>query len=422
MFRMWSRNMTHLPGSRWPILGVALLTMLLGWGGRALGADISLKPSLGVGEEYTDNVFETYAGKRTDFITHLRPNFLLSYQTPFWAWNLGYDLDYRYYAKGSRKDDATHNGSLVGNIKLVDEKLFLDLSETYKRVSLDTSRDTTLESFDQSQSNQNVATVSPWMLLRPTATTSARVGYRYVNTWYQSSEAVSKQENVGFLQLSYELMPRLSATAGYTVSRQDSDEGDSVSQTALAGVKYEHAKESLISVQAGYSWLDAGQMNSNHPFWSVAAEQMFDRTKLSLGTERKYGDDPLRSVTLTSTYFADLSTKFDRGSVGIRQSYMRLEELDTNTVQSDTYTTSLSGRYDLTARLMWHLNFTYDHIDIFYANGFTRRFLTDTGLAYQLSDTLSLSGTYKMVHLYSPVIPVDNKTVNRGILEIRKTF
>lgn len=419
---MRSLTVMYLPDTRFAVLGAALFAMLLGWGGTALGADISVKSSFGLGEEYTDNVFETYAGKKTDFITHLRPNFLLGYQTPFWAWNLGYDLDYRYYAKGSRKDDATHNGTVAGNIKLLDEKLFLDLSETYKKVSLDASRDTTLESLDQSQSNQNVVTVSPWMLLRPTAAASAKVGYRYVNTWYESSDAVSKQQHVGFLQLSYELMPRLSATAGHTVVRQDSDQGDSVSHTALAGVKYEHAKDSLISVQAGYSWLEAGQTNSNHPFWSVAAEHMFDRTKLSVGTERKYGDDPLRSMTLTSSYFADLSTKFDRGNLGIRQSFSRLDELDTDTVQSDTYTTSLSARYDLSARLMWHLNFTYDHIDIFYANGFTRRFLTDTGLAYQLSDTLSLSGAYKMVHLYSPVIPEDNKTVNRGILEIRKTF
>src|SRR6266567_5518108 len=46
-----------------------------------------INPSIAVSEEFTDNVFQSQANKKSDFITHLSPGLAFKYRTPFWDWD-----------------------------------------------------------------------------------------------------------------------------------------------------------------------------------------------------------------------------------------------------------------------------------------------------------------------------------------------
>lgn len=72
------------------------------FGATAHASEFSIIPSIAVGEEYTDNVFQTQTDKKTEFITHLTPGLAFNYRAPFWDWDLAYLLDYRYYARNSQ--------------------------------------------------------------------------------------------------------------------------------------------------------------------------------------------------------------------------------------------------------------------------------------------------------------------------------
>ncbi|HEX2768054.1 MAG TPA: TIGR03016 family PEP-CTERM system-associated outer membrane protein, partial [Geobacteraceae bacterium] len=112
----------------------------------AHASDFSILPSIAVSEEYTDNVFQTQTDKKTEFITHLTPGLAFIYRAPFWDWDLAYILDYRYYARNSQGGQFSHYLDTKGNLRVIENFLFLDISDSFKKVSLDVNRDTTADS------------------------------------------------------------------------------------------------------------------------------------------------------------------------------------------------------------------------------------------------------------------------------------
>ncbi|TLN00877.1 TIGR03016 family PEP-CTERM system-associated outer membrane protein, partial [bacterium] len=145
----------------------------------AYAGELSFHPYIAISEEFTDNVYESRDEKQSDFVTRFLPGMTFKYVAPLWDWDLAYNLDYRLYARNSRSDETTHNLAAKGHVKLIDERLFLDISDTFKRVSLDVSRDYTQEGLYSNQSDSNILTVSPYAIFRPGGQTTIKTGYRY---------------------------------------------------------------------------------------------------------------------------------------------------------------------------------------------------------------------------------------------------
>ena len=95
--------------------------------------------------------------------------------------------------------NTANNINANGLVKIIDEKLFLQLSDVYTQVSLDVTRDTTNDSLNGNQTDQNIGTVSPYLVLRPTSNLILKTGYRYINTWYKDPASISKQDHQGFV-------------------------------------------------------------------------------------------------------------------------------------------------------------------------------------------------------------------------------
>ena len=389
-----------------------------------LAADFSIKPSLTISEEYTDNVFESNRGKRSDYITRAQPGVALKYNAPLWDWNLGYGFDYRYYARGSRSDETTHNINAKGLVKLIDEVLFLELSDVYRRVSLDVTRDTTNESLRNNQSDQNVGVVSPYLVLHPTARLTLKTGYRYVNTWYKDQSAISKQDHIGFINSSYELTPTFFLTGDYTFTRDIPERGSSFYRhEAYLGPRYEYSEKSFIYAQGGViaSNYDNGTHTLN-PSWNAGLTHNFDTLIARISTGMKYSDDPLGVSTLETFYSASLTKNLQRGSLTLQGSYTEFSEANGDTLKNKRYSGGFTSAYELLQDLNGRLGFTYENYRELLLGGTTDKYYLDCGLNYNFGKELTVGLNYKYVKYSSATIATDNKQVNRVILEVRKVF
>lgn len=403
---------------------VAALCAVLLASAKSQGADFSIKPMLTVSEEYTDNVFESNLSKRSDYITRTQPGLTLKYQAPFWDWDLGYAFDYRYYARGSRSDDTTHNINAKGLVKLVDEVLFLDLNDTYKRVSLDVTRDTTNESLFQNQSDQNVGAVSPYLVLHPTTRLTLKTGYRYINTWYKDPQAVSKQDHIGFINSSYELSPTFFLTGDYTFTRENPvNDRSFYRHEAYLGTRYEYADKSFIYARGGFiaSDYDNGTHSLN-PSWNAGLTHTFDTVTANLSTGMKYSDDPLGVSTLETSYSTSLTKSLQRGSLTLQGSYTEFSDANTDQLKNKRYSGGFTGAYELMQDLRATLGLTYENYRQPLLGGTTDKYYVDCGLSYSFGKELTAGLTYKYIDYSSARIVADNKQVNRVILEVKKVF
>lgn len=391
---------------------------------QAQGADFSVKPSLSVSEEYTDNVFESNLNKRSDYITRLQPGLALKYNAPLWDWDLGYGFDYRYYVRGSRNDDTTHNINAKGLVKIIDEVLFLELSDVYKRVSLDVTRDNTNESLYSNQSDQNIGIVSPYLVLHPTSHLTLKTGYRYINTWYKDPQAIDKQDHIGFINSSYELTSKFFLTVDYTFTREIPLSNSSFYRhEAYLGPRYEYADKSFIYARGGIiaSDYDNG-IDYFNPSWNAGITHVFDTMTADLSMGMKYSDDPLGNSTLDTSYNISLTKNLQRGSLTLRGSYTEFLDANTDRLKNKRYSGGFTGAYELVQDLRASLGLTYENYENLLRNGTTDKYFVDCGLNYNFGKELTVGLTYKYIDYSSAAIDTDNKQINRVILEVKKTF
>lgn len=404
-------------------IGTVCALLLLG-AARVSGADISIRPTLAISEEYTDNVFDSSVNKRSDYITRAQPGVSLKYMAPFWDWDLGYAFDYRNYARGSRHDDATHNINGRGLIKIADEVLFLEVSDVYQRVSLDVTRDTTIASLSsENQSDQNVGTVSPYLVLRPTSRLTLKTGYRYINTWYEDESAISRQDHLGFITSSYDLSPTLLLTGDYTFTREISRNNGFYQHEAYLGPRFEYAEKSFIHARGGFIGTDYD--NGPHvlnPSWDAGITHTFDTMILNVSTGTRYSADPRDTSTLETSYSASLTKNLPRGSLTLQGSYTEFSDAKADHLENKRNSGGFAGAYELVQDLRATLGLSYEKYRDLLLNGTTDRYFVNCGLNYYFGKELTAAVSYRYINYSSAEIAADNREVNRVMLEVRKVF
>ena len=394
-----------------------------GFASASVAGEITFTPSIMVAEEYNDNIYETWNNRESDFITHLTPGITASYKAPLWDWDLTYSLNYAYYAR-LKEDETTHGISTRGLVRLIDEFLFLEVSDTYRKTSLDVTRDVTQEGvLGGDQTDQNIFTASPYMVFHPTDLTTLRTGYRYTNVWYKESTAVDKTENGAFADLTYQMTDKFSLTGGYVFTNQDTDLQDYNKHDVYGGFRYEYAESSFIHGRAGNSWIGyQGGRDVSNPFWNAGITHTLDTVTLSFDTGVIYTEDPRSVMTEETSYTGRAVKKFNRGEAGISLNYAEYRNTDLDTLETTRYGTGLNGRYDLTESLIGHLNFTAERYNDKLINTYTNRFVVDYGVTYAIAHDLSVGLNHRYIEYSSPGILSDNKRIHRVILSLNKTF
>lgn len=400
-----------------PLLAALIPLALLSF---AHAGEFSFHPSIAISEEFTDNVFEERDNKRSDFITRVIPGIAFTYNAPLWDWELRYAYDYRYYARDSRDQDDTHHLSAHALTRVIKDLLFLDVTDVYERVSLDVSRDRTSESLFLDQSDSNTLIASPYFSFNPGPKTTVRTGYRYRNVWYKEPEGIDRQQHIGFAEATYAYSPKLNLTASYTYTHENSDYSFD-RHAPYVGFRYEYKDRSFLFGQGGYTWFRMrDQGDFNYPFWNGGITHAMGTYTLSLATGVSYPEDPESSVTRQTDYSLTLTKEFSRGNVGLTLSYVDYSGDDVDT--ENRYLAGVTARYEIGARLVASLSAGVERYDDRASNSYTRRIYVNPTLSYPLPKEISLTLSYFFADFYSPRIYEDNYTLNRVMLEARKTF
>jgi len=386
----------------------------------AHAGEFSFHPSIAISEEFTDNVFEERDNKRSDFITRLIPGIAFTYNAPLWDWDLRYAYDYRYYARDSRDQDDTHHLSAHGLTRVIKDLLFLDVTDVYERVSLDVSRDRTSESLFLDQSDSNTFIASPYFSFNPGSKTTVRTGYRYRNVWYKEPDGIDRQQHIGFAEATYEYSPKLNLIASYTYTHEKSDYSFD-RHAPYVGFRYEYKDRSFIFAQGGYTWFRMrDQGDFNYPFWNGGVTHVMGTYTVSLTTAVQYPEDPESTVTRETDYALSVTKEFSRGNAGITLSYA---DYSGDVVDTDNrYRAGVNLRYEIGARLVTSLAAGVEKYDHRIPDTYTRRIFVNPALTYQFPKEIFLTLSYFYADYYSPLLYDDNYTVNRVILEARKTF
>lgn len=400
------------------------LSMLLFTGTRAEAAEGSFIPSIAVSEEYTDNVFGSDLNIRSDFITSFMPGFVATYKAPLWDCDLGYRFDYRYYAQNSRSADSANNINANGLVRIIDEKVFLQLSDIYKQVSLDVTRDTTSDSLNGNQTSQNIGTVSPFLVLRPTSNSTVKTGYRYINTWYKDPASVSKEDHQGFINLSYDLSPKIIFTTDYTFTHEIPETGATFNRhEVLAGPRYEYADKSFIFAQGGViATTYTNGNNTLNPAWKAGITHTVDTFVAAATGGTSYTDNPDGASTFTTNYALSLTKNIQQGSVTLRGSYTKYADGETEQTTTESISSGISGLLEVLPGIKVNLGFTYENYHDVQIASYTNKYFVDSGISWLIGKDLNLGLTYKFIQYTSDQAVSDNYEINRVRLEVRKTF
>lgn len=402
----------------------ALLAALLLLLPLSAAATFLFHPSLAISEEYIDNVFETRDNKKSDYVTRLMPGVALEYKAPIWDWDVNYFFDYRYYAKNNHDNEYNHNLNVHGLTRVINDVFFWEVSDVYSKVSLNVARDTTRDSLYANQSDSNNFTTSPYFNIRLGPKATVRAGYRYINVWYKDPSGVDRRDHIGFADITYQYSPKLSLIASYTYTLDNSINPYN-RHAPYVGFRYEYKDRSFIFGQGGYTWFSGNEQeygSLNSPFWNAGITHVLGTYTVSLTTGVQYPVDPLSSVTRETDYALLVTKELNRGSVGINLSYAKYSG-DSVTVDTESrYSAGINGRYDLGYRLQASLTASAEKYDHRLTNTYTRRIAINPALSYTLPKEIVLTLNYMYIDFYSPGVYSDNYTVNRVILEARKSF
>jgi len=409
---------------------------------RGAGSDF-FTPSITVNQEYNDNILETPNNKKGDFVTRVMPGFAMAYRAPFWDWDLGYIFDYRHYSKGTRDDEITHNVNAKGNLRLIDNLLYLDLSDTYSRVSLDTLRDTTTESLSVNQTDQNILSVSPYLLLHPANNNTVKTGLRYSKTSYfgseGSSEGIDYQEFGAFISMNHELSSKCTLIFNGNYSYDVTSENINYSRvTPSVGIRYDYTEKSFISLEGGYTALFNSGRTDTSPYWNAAFTHTFDFMILSVNSGITYNTDPLQYASKQTTVGARLDKPFQRGATSLFISYSNIKDSLQNTLKyinydrgtSTKYEAGTSTKYDFTSQIAGHLDLIADKFSgnngydtTFSGLNYPYRFSLGPGISMALKNKFTISLDYNYVtYRNSPASASGSTDINRVIVGLSKAF
>ncbi len=412
------------------ILGIAVLLCTA----RVAAAGLSIQPGITLSEEYNDNIFLTPKDPVHDYITRLVPSIHAVYDAPAWQWNLAYAYDYRYYRYKSRSHDSTHDLLFANHTNVVPDFLFLDVSDVYRRVSLDTTHDYTRQSLFLNQSDSNTFNVSPSARLQLTTHTTGTIGYQYRNVWYDDPSAINRSDHSGFLNLLDELSLRTSLTGGIRYTRTDSDILDYDKTDASVGMGYEYSEGSHVRVTLGASRFrirDSQQpMTGNQGFWEAGISHRFVSSVISLVAALTYIDDPgnkndparKRVQRREDRYVASYRKEMDRLNLEVTAGRWEYRDILTKHLQNTRNGFGGSVGYTLTQALRAAYALNIDRYEDNQMRTYSMLYLNAVRLEYAFPSETRLSLGYRITHGYSPDDFKQNYDNNSVVIELRKQF
>jgi len=256
---------------------ITLFTICQMRGGEPVFASLEITPSMKIGGEYNDNIYLTKTDREDDFITKISPAISLKYAIQPIDLSLDYSLNFKFY-----KNHSDLNETSIGETQAVRFQnqyrplkfLFIDLSDTYKRVPVDVRRPVALDNTVVNMTESNTFSISPSVVLPLTSTTSITTGYAYKNKWYKDEESVDFDSHSVFLALNKRFSAKISGAlkSDYFAYRPKLTDGYDRYEGSAA-LRYQASSNFSTWGEVGRAYLDfSDSTNEETTFWDVGSE------------------------------------------------------------------------------------------------------------------------------------------------------
>jgi hypothetical protein len=391
---------------------------------RSAASDFQVEPSVTVSEESDDNVYLHPVDTTSDFITRIIPSIHVRYNTPLWDWDATYAYEFRYYYLQRYREDASQRLNLLSTTRLVKDFFLVDIKDEYSSVSLSPTQDFVQLSLTANQTKQNIFTLNPYLIFRPTSRTKLITGYEYRNVWYQDPVAIDKNVYAVYADLTQDMTDRLSMTASGRYESTDSTLRDFRHITYLVGPKYEYRDQSVAWLRAGQSTFRGNAPDLvTRPIWDAGVKHKLSTITLTYETGRTWIDDPINILKREDRYIFGLSREVERTTFGVTAGY---RDYGTGKYTDEArYSSTVSFGHFLTEKLQGQYQLSvdrYERYPVASANTFTTVWLTDVRFTYHVNATLTYALEFRHADSYSGEVYLDNYESNRIIAEIAKRF
>jgi hypothetical protein len=253
-------------------------------------AGLKLTPSIGIREEYNDNIFLTPSHEEEDFITSINPAVYTTFDTKWLTLSLDYGLNFRFYAHHSELNetslDKAQRAKLETTFSLFKNIFFVKVSDEYQRVGIDERRQVALDNLVANMTDSNRFSLNPYIGYPLTATLNAKVGYIYENIWYKAKEGDDAENHSYNVNLLKQLSPEISLSLSYNYLLHRPKKTDQYDeQNAVLGMGYQVGPRLSLNGQIGQTWFDyENREDSNYTIWTVGGRYLLT-TVLSLSAD-----------------------------------------------------------------------------------------------------------------------------------------
>jgi hypothetical protein len=394
-------------------------------------AELRVLPSMTVSEEYNDNVYLTRYNKLDDYITRAVPAFTLDYKTSFWNWHLDLAYDYRYYAKGTKKGDRTGTGHLSNHTALIENFFFVDVLDTYERVSLTETTDYTKQSLFVNQSDENIFTLNPYFVFRSESRFTPILGYKYVNTWYKQSNVtsyvglpVNTVDNIGYAEMITDLSSTLTFTTGIRYT-QDTNKVEDYNKTDIyAGPKYIYAQRSYAYCLLGESFLDFQYQNgtTKHMIWDAGVIHNYSTVVAAYQMKSDYVPDPVKILRREDFYTVTVTKATPRTSYTVLAGLYEWRSAATNHLENTSYLLYGTLKHALSPTQTITLSESVERLEDDLADTTISLWHSDIKFERRTLADLILSLEFVYTNSYSHDSYADNYVNNRFVVGLSKSF
>ena len=405
---------------------IVVVLIAVGTAVAAWAADVKVEPAILVGEEYNDNVLLHPQNRVPDYITRIIPSVRATYFAPLWDWDAAYSYEYRYYAREATYEDPIQRLNFLSRTRIIKDFFFLDIKDQFNTISLFATRDYTVVGPYASQylTKENIFTVNPYLVFRPTPRTEFTTGYEYRNLWYDDPVAIDKYVHAGYGDLSHLLTERLTLLVSGRYEMTFSNVQDFSHTTFLIGPRVDYKDLSYGWFRIGaskFSGYDADR--ATRPIWDAGILYSAQSLSIRYETGRRWIDDPVRILRREDRYILGVSREVERTSLGGSIAYREYGSGGYSDEQR--YTTIVSFSHYLTERVQGLYSVTnekYLRYPVLSPNTTTIVYFTDIRLNYRANENLIYSLIYRYTDSYSRDVYIDNYYNNRIIVEVKKIF
>jgi opacity protein-like surface antigen len=315
-------------------------------------APITVTPFIAITGEYNDNVFQTNANKTSDFILAFTPGVSIAIENPIYSLLGSYSFTAEMYADQDQLNDAfaRQNLRLDGSYR-VSPRLTLSLSETFTMAN--DSNLVVAENVSTGRTTSMSNILSPALAYQIDPRTTLRLRGTWTAVRYDSNNAIDTDTYAAEAFVDYAFTPRLTATAGYQFAYfaiEDAD--DAVTHTPRIGVTYRFTPTLTGSISGGPSILVPENGNTEvFPAITAALQQRFSWGSATVQYDHAIGTagglgGPSEAQVFGATVQLD---RLVRGLVvQLSPRYTRTRGTTGSSIDVDTFSVTLQGRYEIT--------------------------------------------------------------------------